>query len=310
MKKILFLIMIVLAIAGCSSNNNEEEIPTIPESPKEYLISLGYSGEITDITEHPLNRVATDDIYGIQVYSMPINGNEYKAYAYGLFDSSEGINIKLLDGYKYKFSSTMVVSGKTKLESHNNVFQLPFVVNGGKAELKNTFTYSSTNDFGYLNSCLSDLKDGKMYTRPNIDRYYGESTDYTPSLNGTVSIKMKRVSFGAKFIAKGLSEGTLNIAIEGSPVIKIKYPELQIQDIFTFKEGRQWTEDNYSENAIVSIAWEKDNGAIIPLINQPITFKRNKLIEITVETKDSSTNNKVNIDKEDSEMGDGGSLVI
>lgn len=309
MKKVLFLMMVVLAIAGCS-NNYDEEIPSIPESPKEYLISLGYSGEITDITERPLNRVATNDIYGIQVYSMPINGAEYKAYAYGLFDSSEGINIKLLDGYKYKFSSTMVVNGKTKLESYNNVFHLPFVVNGGVAELKNTFTYSSTNEFGYLGSSLSDLKDGEMYTRPNLDRYYGESTEYTPSLNGTVSIKMKRVSFGAKFIAKGFSEGTINIAIEGSPIIKIEYPESQIQDIFTFTEERKWTEDNYSENAIVSITWEKNNGAIIPLVNQPITFKRNKLIEITVETKDSSTNNEINIDKEDSEMGDGGSLVI
>lgn len=310
MKKILFLMVAALTIVGCNKDNEKEEIPIVPESPKEFIIALGYAGEITDITEHPLNRATTNDIYGIQVFSMPINGKEYKAYAYGLFDSSEGINIKLLEGYKYKFSSTMIVNGKTKLESYNNIFQLPFVVNGGKAELNNTFIYSSTNEFGYLNSSLSDLKDGKMYQRPNIDRYYGESTDYIPSLNGTISIKMKRVSFGAKFITKGFSEGMINIAIEGSPVIKIKYPESQIQDIFTFKEERQWTEDNYSENAIVSISWEKNNGAVIPLVNQAITFKRNKLIEITVETKDGSTDNKVSIDKEDSEMGDGGSIAV
>lgn len=309
MKKILLTMMSALLLVGCSREGDGKEIIT-PDSPKEYIISLGYSGEITDITEHPLSRSATNDIYGIQVYSMPTNGNEYKAYAYGLFDTNEGITIKLLEGYKYKFSSTVVVSGKTKLESHSNIFQLPFVVNGGVAELKNIFIYSSTNEFGYLKSSLSDLKDGKMYTKPNIDRYYGESIGYLPSTNGAVSIKMKRVSFGAEFSTKGFSEGTINITIEGSPVIQIKHPESQVRDIFTFSNEKKWTEDNYSENAIVSISWEKNNGAIIPLVNQEITFKRNKLIKITIEPKENSTDNGVNMDKEDSEMGDGGNIVI
>lgn len=117
--RILFSILsVLLCLYSCSGGNGIIEEPTIekPTNPKEYIVSLGFSGEITNIEESPLSRAVTNDLYGIQVYSKPSSGGEYKPYAYGLFDDKANMNIKLLEGYKYKFECTMAVNGKNRIK--------------------------------------------------------------------------------------------------------------------------------------------------------------------------------------------------
>ena len=90
--KLLLLTLATCFLAACT--NNEEPIENNPnnETPKEYIVSLGFSGEITDITESPLSRAMGNDLYGIQVYSAPAATNgEYTPYAYGLFDDKDNI---------------------------------------------------------------------------------------------------------------------------------------------------------------------------------------------------------------------------
>lgn len=318
MKKILILMMVALAIAGCS-NDEEPQVAPNPEPLKEYIVSLGFSGEITNISESPLTRVATDDLYGIQVYSMPTNGTEYKPYAYGLFDDKTKMTVKLLEGYKYKFASTMVVNGKSKVSSSGGGYSFPFYADGPTAN-NNAFQYSSSKSFdpfiykGDMGGTVNNLY--VAYKRPNVDRYYGDVTGYTPSENGNVSINMKRVVFGVKIITDGFTEGVLKITLKDSPDMNIQYPNTETQDIFTFSNSEYfanhnaWTSDNYTETIALSVSWEKLDGAIVPLVAQNITFKRNKMTIITIKVKDNSVNNGVDVSQDNTSMGDGENITI
>lgn len=345
MKSFKFIGMALIAImmsanfASCGSDEEVLSTPTKPEagieSPKEYIVSLGWKGEIVDITESPLatRGVKNNDMYGIQVYSRPDiddYSQNYTQYAYGLFDNTGKMTIKLLEGYKYKFVATMVVDGKNKVYSWENengliAFELPFNNNNGYATpLTNKFKYSSVESFyswslekGQAHSTIMNT----YVQRPENDRYYGELTDYKPSENGVANIKMKRTSFGVKVVAEELTEGSLNIRIENSISMLIEHPNTEAQELLSFEyckyawqDGDVWedgTPYTYSENIPISFTWTKEDGVEIPLGTRTIEFKRNKLTTITIRISDKGSENDVGVSYDEAgEMDEGGNVVI
>ena len=48
------------------------------------------------------------------------------------------------------------------------------------------------------------------------DRYYGETTDYTPKEGGIVAINMKRCTFGAKFVVTGVTDGKFSFSVQSN----------------------------------------------------------------------------------------------
>lgn len=308
------------AICFAACGGDENSIPGVtPDepntTPKEFLVSLGFSGEITSIEESPLSRAATNDLYGIQVYSSPTSSDNYKPYAYGLFDSKDGMVIKLLEGYKYKFVSSMVVDGKQKILSYDygDSYRYPFSTSNA-TKLENKFVYDSGKEMDGLDDGYTNLGPSGYFDHPNTMRYYGEVTDYVPTANGSVSINMKKVVFGAKFITEGFTEGTLYIKLKDAPTLQLVFPQTEVEDIFTFKNeypsGNRWTADTYTEAILVSISWQKNDGAIVPLINQEVTFKRNIKTTITVKVNDSSVNQGLNITEEKNELQPGENIVL
>ena len=299
--------------AACTDNDEPIENNPNNETPKEYIVSLGFSGEITDITESPLSRAVTNDLYGIQVYSTPTATNEeYAPYAYGLFDDKNNMVIKLLEGYKYKFVVTMIVNGKNVINfSLEEEYFSPFNL----TPICSNFEYSNQEQLPVLDHGETWMKNtNDYYDRAMVERFYGEISDYEPIENGTISIEMKRVSFGAKFIAENFTEGTLNIQLEEAPLLVMEYPATTIEGIFTLKNsypnGDTWTTDDYSETIPVSITWTKNDGAVVPLLTQNITFKRNKLTTITVKINDAGIENGVNISTENEDIQPGDNIVI
>ncbi len=318
MKKIFLLMFAAICFAACGGDENSIPGVTPDEpntTPKEFLVSLGFSGEITSIEESPLSRAATNDLYGIQVYSSPTSSDNYKPYAYGLFDSKDGMVIKLLEGYKYKFVSSMVVDGKQKILSYDygDSYQYPFYTSNA-TKLENKFVYDSGKEMNSLDDGYTNLGPFDNFWHPNAMRYYGEVTDYVPTANGSVSINMKKVVFGAKFITEGFTEGTLYIKLKDAPTLQLVFPQTEVEDIFTFKNeylsGNRWTADTYTETILVSISWQKNDGAIVPLINQEVTFKRNIKTTITVKVNDSSVNQGLNITEEKNELQPGENIVL
>lgn len=319
MKNLLYLFLVGILFscggAGESDEPNPEE-PDVNGEPKEYVVSLGMVGEI-EISESPLlGRATPNDLYGIQVYSKTAT-TEYTPYAYGLFDDKSKMTIKLLEGYQYKFIATMVVDGKNRITAYNKAYDAPFSIQGApdKSILTNSFILSNNLYFTYLCVGFSKLNGiNDILSRPNIDRYYGEILNYSPSENGKVVLNMKRVVFGAKFIAEGLSEGMLHISIHGAPQMIIKHDGNQsIESILSFENddhSSKWNDDDYSETIPVSITWEKADGAIVPLINQDITFKRKILSTITIKVKDTSINNGVEINQEAGDLMPGEDITL
>lgn len=320
-----FLLLTLAACFFVACTNNDEPIENNPnnETPKEYIVSLGFSGEITDITESPLSRAVTNDLYGIQVYSTPTATNEeYAPYAYGLFDDKDNMVIKLLEGYKYKFVVTMVVDGKNVLYSNSegNYYQ-PFFGGGmGGIAIGQNFEYSNATEMIYLNWGEVHMKGyEESFGIPMVERFYGEIIGYQPRENETIEIEMKRVSFGAKFVAENFTEGILNVQISEAPLLSIIYPSTSVEGIFTFNNsldfghapyGNIWMGNDYSETIPVVITWIKEDGSSMPVANRKITFKRNKLTTITIKIHDAGIENGVNISTENEEIQPGDNIVI
>lgn len=310
MKKILFLLMGMCVFLSCS-----KDTPIIEEvtTPKEFIVSLGFSGEITQIYESPLMRAAeNNDLYGIQVYSMQVeNGTQYQPYAYGLFDDKGSITVKLLEGYKYKFVSTMVVDGKSRILSSYEGYYSPFF-HGETTPLTNSFTYTRDIYLSGLSRGSSFLSEPhNIYARPNTDRYYGENEGYIPVEGGRVSINMKRVAFGVKVVVEGLTEGKIIIKLSEAPEMYIDFPGTEIQQIFTFSDiSFCWVNDDYSETVTFSSNWSKANGETVPIASRDITFKRNKLTTIQIKISETTRDTGLNITTESAELGDGGIVNI
>lgn len=314
-KCMLLCVAMVLAFAACS--NNGEGTEALPDDgaqePKEYVVSLGMAGEILEIEESPLSKAeGSNDLYGVQVYSKTAT-TEYTPYAYGLFDNTADMTIRLLAGYEYKFVATMVVDGKEKISfnSYDNSYGAPFE----NIPFNNSFIYGSLKmtqiDDGYTR-----YSDGDYYLHPLTERFYGETEGYVPETEGCVSIFMKRVCFGVKFIANGLTEGRLIIKMNVTPEISMTTEDLDgIQEIVCFQNaggGSNWMDDEYCETISLSVTWENGKGEMRPLMSQNITFTRNKLTTITIKMDDTYIENDsdINLDKEEGEMEKGEDIVL
>ena len=314
------IVLVPLTVAGCTKSSMS---PDSGEEAKEYTVTLSCGGEIKDVSISDLTKAEeNNDLYGVQVYSRPAQSeNEYKPFAYGLFDTMEGRGIKLLEGYEYKFVATMVKDGKEKVcHFHYTLddplmYSTPFTAGSINPSISKTFTYDFQNAMrslagGYVE--LSNIYDGKrLFAIPNVNRYYGEVEGFIPSAGSKVTISMKRTVFGLKVKTENLSEGSLNIAMKEAPSMTIASPDTEIQDIFTFDKVRDaWAIDNYKESIDIAFTWTKADGVVVPIATKTFDFYRNKLTTITVKVSNRSEDSGVGVEIEDSQMTDGDNYTV
>lgn len=283
------LFVSTLFFFSCSSSNDEIETPIQPENEKYFQVPIGFSGEILNITESPLSRTGeAKDWYAFQVYSAPEDGSqEYSYYAYGFFDNKKDMIINLKEGYKYRFDVCMVVDGSEKVYTFS-------LVNAGWTTIGNSFMISSEEHVRYMyEGYLYIQNPWDTYNRPNVDRFFGRTTDYIPTEGGSVDIDMKRVSFGAKFVAKDFTEGSLEISVEGAPMIKLEASEgNEVEDIISFNNLESaFTNNDYSESIPVNITWVKTDNVRVPIASEAIDFKRNRLTTIEFIVKENTSSN-------------------
>lgn len=314
MKKFMLFFSLMLAFALCITSCAKENQDGLEGSEQEYYtVQLGFGGE-WEVYYEPLTRAqGNNDIYGIQVYSCPENAVvegdyvEWAPYAYGIFDDVDNITISLLKGYKYKFVATMVVDGKDKLFMNTSVngydgLADPFYGLLGPTALDNKFYYSVAWCMYGLGNGSTLMSDFRVYNRPNADRYYGEEQDYVPGSKGEkVKIKMKRASFGAKFIAKGkmANSGQMEVKILGAPDILFDLSDSnQYSDTYTFENVYlAWREGgNYSETVKVMINWLRSDGSVLPLGSHDIVYKRNATTVVKVEVQNEGEASQLGVE--------------
>ena len=312
MKTFRLIGMALLAVVMCVNFTSCSNEDSVPETPKDCIVSLSFKGDIINTVESPLTRAESNDLYYITVSFGKEDG--YASYAYGLFDDVSAMKIKLTSKQKYIFNAIIVKNGKEKVHHTNQTYSAPF-----NCDLNNEFIYEKNSRF---DDSIFTLSDGENYRIPNIDFYISPNgTEYTPVENGNVSIYMLRHSFGAKFIADNLTEGSLKIALLcddphygqcKSPTISIDYPNTTVEDIFMLSPSSEVDTEvsDLMDKLKVSLVWVKGDGTETELGTPVITFRRNKLTTITVRV-DKSTENGISFGYyESEEMGDGGSYIV
>lgn len=325
MKKISFFVAFAAFVAGVMVACSQKD-PMPNDEQRYYTVSLGWDGEILDVWYEPMRANSTADLYGIQIYQAPNVEQEegqsttWTPYAYGLFDNADDIAIQLLKGYKYKFVATMVVDGQNKLRRYNQTdgvgYNSPFYLRGAGydgqafARLTNNFNYQSSIYFqGELQNGYTELKTD-VFDHPNTERFYGELEDYIPGSNGDkAKIKMKRTSFGAKFIAKGklAKSGTLVVQMTEAPKMELALTnsDNQISDIFTFSDVKAaWADNQHKETIAVTFNWIRTDGTTLPLGTHDVTYKRNATTVVQVNIENDANAGGVGFEYDEADLGD------
>lgn len=108
MKKISLLFVSAVCLVGCN-----KELSEIPNDDNLISVNLSLSGEVSTIDE-PLTRAEESNaLIGIQVYQ---NGSPY---AWGLFDSTDGLCLYLHSGSQYSIKCQYIKNGKEVLYCFN-----------------------------------------------------------------------------------------------------------------------------------------------------------------------------------------------
>lgn len=303
MKKILNAISIIVALFATISCSEE---PVAPESTDSFVqVKLGFTGEAPNITTTPMTKALdAKDWYQIQVYFAPVGSTNYSYYGYGFFDNIDNMIINLKEGYQYKFVADMIINASKKIYKFS-------LSNSGWASIGNSFYFSADEHIRYLGvGYLYMAIPYDQYNRPDVDRFYGITEGYIPDEGGSVSINMKRVSFGAKFVAKEFTSGSLEIQIDQSPTKTLQYSDdSELDMIVSFQNtARAYANDEYSENIAVNIIWVKEDGVRTPIVSQDVTFVRNHLTTIEFKIKESAQSNSFNISA-DEEWENGETIV-
>ena len=276
-----------MLFTACSeAGTNEQPTPTEPEY---VTVSLGLNVGL-DYGYQPLSRAEeNNDLYGIQVYSTPVpaaENAEWTKYAYGLFDTTDNLTIKLIRGYEYKFVASMVKDGKDKVDysQYSNAYGAPFM-HETSSSTSTTTPLSTSFIYGQLGL---RLERNYISDYLNVDNYYGELEGYIPGDNDSKAIiELKRISFGVKYIAKGdfAENGILEILMNRAPQLNLNLAESnEVSEIYTFMHARDaWLDENYTETISVILRIAYSDGTSAPLGTHDITFKRNTTTVVNVD---------------------------
>ena len=309
----LSLAVVGMLFTACSEVGTTEQ-PNTPAEPEYVTVSLGLNVGLDCEYEPLLRSNENNDLYGIQVYSTPIpttENAEWTKFAYGLFDTTDNLTIKLIRGYEYKFETIMVKDGKDKVEIYNDGFGNPF---SHETIPGNYITTPLSESFIYNQVGMSEW--GRYgIDHLNIELYYGELEGYVPGENDSkATIELKRTSFGVKYVAKGdyAENGTLEILMDRAPQLNLNLAESnEVSEIYSFNKVRDaWLDENYTETASVILRIAYSDGTSAPLGTHDITFKRSTTTVVNVDLSVSGESGVGFVITEEGEMPEGSEVTI
>lgn len=289
----IWLLAAMFAFSACGSDETivgqEEPVKEL----KEYTVSLKLGGEVTT-SESPLARAETEstDLYGVQVYRKETGkAYSYSTFAYGLFDNVNDMKINLFEGSTYKFVVLLVKDGKNIVTSdawkaYGHPFSRYADTNTGAANVECTNNFSFGTHYSY--KFYQELKYGLNYLEG--DSYYGETVDYTPSVDGTVNIDLKHTVFGLQYEVSGITDGTVSVTIKNdtrtffskSDITADYISEEKIIAFYDTYSAWQYA-DNYTENLTVGLSWTRGIGVVQDLKSKTIQVKRNVMNVVRIQ---------------------------
>lgn len=304
MKKYQFF---YLLLAICSACNNMEFQENKDNNHQHLNIKLNVQTENVDMSYEPLRSASEDKTFAINVYQMNPNTNNYEYYCCGVFDNADNLSISFQKGYKYKLHIAMFID----YFNHYN-----FTIDNNKQQSSTRLT-SASNSFQYESSYIYDLDCNyylladKEYTRairPNIDSFHAIKEDYEPLENESLSVTLKRSSFGIGVNIEGMDEGTINATLRtqkyynyAQPEFNITYPNNTYSEIFTM-----FNPFSEFDTMDICIKYTNSNGEITELINEE-NFKFSKNVRTIFNIKinknnDINTNSNISINIDNTEF--------
>lgn len=240
MKKLLFILLCLPLVFACNDGNDP-----VPVS-KERTITYKFNTNAAP--------TGANNLIGVQIYKGVKTGSlvQYSPYAYGLFDDFSKIKLELPKDAEYKIVSSVVVDGKTKVGKDGNGYLKPFALGGtAGVQLTNTFTLDDTRAMTLLNQstttiAASNKKSTKEsdssqlepldYKIPNLDRYYGEVTEYDGNSNDNPVVDMQRQVFGIRFTVEFEGDkiepnDCMFLAVKGAPDTLFVYAKDAVKTI-------------------------------------------------------------------------------
>ena len=181
--------------------------------------------------------------------------------------------------------------------------------------LENKFNISTTTSIRFvgLQEGYSHIKGHGISTYPELDRFYGELTDYVPTKEGVANIDLKRTAFGLKFVVTPPTDGTLSVnnlysansySTDINPNIEISSDDSTVETsaIYTFYDVYKcWKVDEYTQNFTIRLTWVRANGAT-QTFEKIVTAKRNVMTTININVNGSSTDSSLGVKEEDTSM--------
>ena len=311
MKKYIILFIWAFSLFGCSQdetdNNREDKIITV---------SVKLNGEISS-GESLITRTETDsqDLIGIIVYKW--SGSNWQGFAYGLFDNLDNVTINLLAGSKYKFKCTLIKDAKNKLFKNTDIYSrtcYPFwgTSNSTFNNLNSPFSYT-TGVYDYLQKDEVTIANNSHRCCIDIDRFYGELENYSPTVDGIVNINLKRVSFGLQVKVTGISDGTVDVTVKhkDAAVTFVSQTGLSsnyesaatMYSMYHITNAWQYADADYQEPINVSVKWTRSVGVTEDLGTKTVNVKRNSLNIIHIKLTANGDGAAVGVREESASMG-------
>jgi hypothetical protein len=244
-----------------------------------------------------------------------------------MFDNANNITINLLAGSSYKFVCTAIKEGKDICyygnNSYGNVYEYgygcaPFFSyqDGFLWERCNLFYYSVDSDYGLhaLSESSIEIPFKNSYGHANstcyeADRFYGESDNYTPSVNGIVNLELKRVSFGVKLKVSNITDGNVtvkcynhhNTFVDVSGLTSDYESDGKIFSMANVYDAWQYA-SSYTEDIKLDVVWNRGVG-VTQSWTKTFQVKRNAMNTIRVKLGEDEYDSGVGVTPEGGDMG-------
>ena len=290
MKKALFAIGALSVMMAVSCNKESSTTEVAGGEPEVFEVKIGMSGSITSEIE-PMSKSGENGeedvlITGIDVWSCPIDGDSFTQYAYGLFDSTTDVTVKLLTGYKYRFRARTGKIDNFKKHKTDDFY----ATYGGYDFL---FLSHVENIFHYENSGISQRND--WYNEGDL--FFGETGEYTPTQGGTVTIDMERVSFCLSISVQNFSEGVVKVRSDQfRNDFVIEYPTTSFNSQYVMKDfGISFRNPDYYEEITISAELTNADNVTVPLGDATIKVKRNHITKVKINANPPTTESQFSL---------------
>lgn len=188
----------------------------------------------------------------------------------------------------------------TKYYTSSNYFTL---LSKGQITCSKNSVSSTNNMYG------SGARPSEKYKYSEIEKYYGVLSNYTAQSETTINMELKRLSFGVKYSVAGITDGNVSITIKNAEQTffsdsSISSDKTSESKVFAFYDGDSaYTyADNYAENFIVGVVWNRGVGVTQDLGTKTVQFKRNAVNHVKINLSTSTKSAGIAVSLEEPEI--------